>query len=137
MKMITTEERQRLGRRNKSCAFTYEMKCIQELKKEGYSWAHRSYASKGSHGFDVIAANRENVLFIQVKSTKRNIVHIQSIENQFKKDIDVLRDIPINPTVQCLLWVWTAKQGKAGEQGYRKAGWRKFRVTETGLIEYE
>ena len=128
---LTGEEktaRQKMGRRNKSCAFTYEMKCVDDLRKEGYC-AHRMYASKGSHSLDVIGTNLQWVRYIQVKSTKRNIVSLAAIEHAYAADIQPLREVPLNPRVRCELWIWIGKQKTAKELGYRKAGWRNFIVT--------
>ena len=123
-----------MGRRNKACAIVYESKCVDDLRKEGY-WAHRMYASKGSHALDVIATNLQWVRYIQVKSTKRNIVSHAAIEHAYAADISPLREIPLNPRVRCELWIWIGKQKKAGGPGYQKPGWRKFIIRKNELVE--
>ena len=121
--------------KNYARGFWAEDKCVKQLREAG-GWAERNYASKGT--LDVVSVDKEGLThLIQVKRSRRNIVSIEAINHQFATDLEYMRLIPDLKAGMVELWVWFDRHGKAGEQGYRKAGWRKFRVLDKGLIEME
>ena len=107
--------------------FVAEDRCLKELRAAGY-WAERFHASKGT--FDVIATNGIYVRFIQVKRSKKTIISPLSVEHQFKKDLELMRDMPTASE----LWVWFDGQIK-DHVLVRKAGWRKYAVLKVGIVE--
>lgn len=101
-----------------------EYLCITHLKKEGYIWTQRAYASKGM--FDVYGMGSEGGVLIQVKRTKRQKI----VPSMYKKDIeqiqewvDGLEELPNNVKVE--LWVQ--------REGIR--GWTKYRFKKNEPIE--
>lgn len=112
--------------------FDAEDRCLKEMLAAGY-WAERFHASKGT--FDVIAVNENAARLIQVKRSKKWIKSVKAIMQAYSKDLVCMNLVPWNPKAIIELWVWFDKQGKAGEDKYRVAGWRKFLIGKGELIE--
>lgn len=115
--------------------YVAEDRCLKDLRRMGF-WAHRAYASKGSHGFDVIAMNETWTLLVQVKRSK---VPIRDVENyaHFQKDIAALKEIPHNTRAVPMLWVWVDTQAKTAKRPWQPGHWRYFSVFKIGLIEID
>jgi hypothetical protein len=104
-----------------------EYLCIKHLKKEGYFWAVRSYASKGM--FDVHAMGTQGGILVQVKRTKRKKI----VPSMYRKEmeeiqewVDTIPELPEN--IRLEFWIQ--------REGYR--GWTKYRFrphTEMELFE--
>lgn len=109
-----------------------EVLCMKQLIEAGY-WCERFYASKGV--FDVIAVNTEHTRLIQVKRSKIFITAVSSIATKFRDDVNTMMHIPHNPGVSIELWVWF--DSHYIKNTYHKAGWRKFDVFESGIVEMD
>jgi Holliday junction resolvase len=98
----------------------YERKLGELLEREGYFVVRAA----GSHSaVDLVAVGESNIKLIQVKSSRRKIVGIESVETSFGKDITNLCRIKCPPTTKKELWLWTFREG-----------WRTFSITEDGVV---
>jgi Holliday junction resolvase len=99
----------------------YERKLMKLLN----DWGYLTIRSAGSHSaVDIVSVGEGNVSFIQVKSSRRRIIKINSVMSAFKNDIAELAKIKrAVPHANAELWLWTYRQG-----------WRVFDVQEIGNI---
>lgn len=101
-----------------------EYLCITHLKKEGYIWTQRAYASKGT--FDVYGMGATGGILIQVKRTKRQRI----VPSMYKKEMEEIQEwvdnLPILPeNIRVEFWVQ--------REGIR--GWTKYRFKQNKPME--
>jgi hypothetical protein len=93
-----------------------EYLAITHLKKEGYFWCQRSYASKGM--FDVHGMGADGGVLIQVKRTKRQKI----VPSMYKKEMEEIQEwvdsLPDLPEIIRVEW-WVQREGIRG--------WTKWR----------
>lgn len=89
---------------------------MKHLKKEGFFWLQRAYASKGT--FDVYGMGTQGGILVQVKRTKRQRI----TPSMYKKEmaeiqewIDSLEELPEFIRVE---W-WIQREGIRGWTKYR------------------
>jgi len=115
--------------RNYRRGYDAEKRLLDMLLQAGW-WAERAHASKGT--FDIIASRDTQVLFIQVKRSKRNVVSLKAIARQYREDLARMQAIRTPPSVSIELWQYTDPL-----PGSRTGTWRRFRVFGGHLVKVD